>query len=66
MPDKQQEMVKKLQSLGFVMMGKAKNGNIFMELRGNDPIRASIAPDGAVSQLSGDVGKFDWLKLGKP
>jgi len=46
MPDKQQEVVKKFLSLGFVVIGKAKNGNIFVELRGNEPIRAAVAADG--------------------
>jgi hypothetical protein len=61
MPDKQQEMIKKFQSFGFVVIGKAKNGNIFVELRGNDPVRAAVAPDGSVQQLSGDVGRYDWI-----
>jgi hypothetical protein len=61
MHDKQQEMVRKFQSLGFVVIGKAPNGNVFVELRGNDPIRAAVAPDGTVVQLSGDVGRFDWI-----
>jgi len=61
MPDKQQEVVKKFLSLGFVVIGKAKNGNIFVELRGNEPIRAAVAADGTVQQLSGDVGRFDWV-----
>lgn len=66
MPDKQQEIVKKFQSLGFVVIGKAQNGNVFVELRGNDPIRASVGPDGTVQQLSGDVSRFDWIgKKGK-
>lgn len=67
MPDKQQEIVKKFQSLGFVVIGKASNGNVFVELRGNDPVRAAVGPDGAVQQLSGDVGRYDWIgKKGKP
>jgi len=66
MPDKQQDVVKKFQRLGFVVIGKAQNGNVFVELRGNDPVRASVGPDGTVQQLSGDVGRFDWInKKGK-
>jgi hypothetical protein len=61
MPDKQQAAVKKFQRLGFVVIGKAQNGNVFVELRGNDPVRASVSPDGTVQQLSGDVGRFDWI-----
>ncbi|HXW77218.1 MAG TPA: hypothetical protein VEJ20_07405 [Candidatus Eremiobacteraceae bacterium] len=66
-PDKQQEMLKKFTGLGFVIMGKAANGNVFVELRGNDPVRAVVSPDGAVQALSGDVSRFDWIsRKGKP
>ncbi len=65
MPDPQADVVKKLQSLGFAVIGKAPNGNVFVELRGNDPVRASVAPDGSVTHLSGDVSRFDWIKKGK-
>lgn len=61
MPDKQQDVVKKFQSLGFVVIGKAANGNVFVELRGNEPIRAAVTADGAVEQLSGDISRFDWV-----
>jgi hypothetical protein len=61
MPDPQAEIVKKFQSFGFVVIGKAKNGNIFVELKGNDPVRAAVSPDGSVQQLSGDVGRYDWV-----
>lgn len=61
MPDKQQDVVKKFQSLGFVVIGKASNGNVFVELRGNEPIRAAVAADGSVEQLSGDISRFDWI-----
>ena len=61
MPDKQQDIIKKFQSLGFVVIGKAPNGNVFVELRGNEPIRAAVAPDGGVTQLSGDISRFDWI-----
>jgi hypothetical protein len=60
MPDSQSDIVKKFQSLGFTVIGKAANGNVFVELRGNDPVRASVGPDGTVVQLSGDVSRFDW------
>jgi hypothetical protein len=60
-PDKQQEMLKKFAGLGFVVMGKAKNGNVFVELRGTNPVRAAVSPDGTVEPLSGDVGRFDWI-----
>jgi hypothetical protein len=62
MPESQADIIKKLQSLGFIVIGKARNGNVFVELRGNDPIRAAVAVDGTVQQLSGDVGRFDWGK----
>lgn len=62
MPESQADIIKKFQSLGFVVLGTAKNGNVFVELRGNNPVRASVAPDGTVQQLSGDVGRFDWGK----
>ena len=65
MPQSQADMVKKLQSLGFAVIGTAKNGNVFVELRGNDPVRASVGPDGTVTQLSGDVSRFDWIKKSK-
>jgi hypothetical protein len=61
MPDKQQDVLKKFQSLGFVVIGKAQNGNVFVELRGNEPIRAAVTTDGAVEQLSGDISRFDWV-----
>ena len=61
MPESQQDIVKKFQSLGFVVIGKAQNGNIFVELKGNDPVRAAVSPDGAVQQLSGDVSRYDWI-----
>ena len=61
MPDPQADIVKKFQSLGFTVMGKAANGNVFVELRGNDPVRAAVRPDGSVEQLSGDVSRYDWI-----
>ena len=61
MPDPQAVIVKKFQSLGFAIIGKAANGNVFVELRGNDPVRAAVLPDGSVQQLSGDVGRYDWI-----
>jgi hypothetical protein len=66
MPQTQADVVKKFQSLGFVVIGKAQNGNVFVELRGNEPIRASVSPDGTVQQLSGDVGRFDWVNKKGP
>ena len=60
MPDAQAAVVKKFQSLGFSVIGKAANGNIFVELRGNQPVRAAVAPDGSVQQLSGDLSRFHW------
>ena len=65
MPDVQAAIVKKFQSLGFAVIGKAANGNVFVELRGNEPVRASVAPDGSVTHLSGDVSRFDWIKKSK-
>ena len=61
MPESQDDIIKKFKSLGFVVMGKAQNGNVFVELRGNNPVRAVVAPDGSVQQLSGDVGRYDWI-----
>jgi len=58
--DKQQEKVKKFTALGFTIMGKAANGNVFVELRGNQPIRAAVAADGSVTPLQGDISRFDW------
>lgn len=63
MPDKQQEILKKFKSLGFTEMGRLKNGNVFVELRGNKPVRALVSADGTVTALSGDLSRFDW---GKP
>ena len=54
------EALKKFKSLGFTEMGRNKNGNIFVELKSNDPVRAVIAPDGAVTALSGDISRYDW------
>ena len=60
MPDKQLEVLKKFKSLGFSEMGRAKNGNVFVELKTNDPVRAVVAPDGTVTPLSGDLSRYDW------
>ncbi|MDQ2818626.1 MAG: hypothetical protein M3T49_10545 [Candidatus Eremiobacteraeota bacterium] len=60
MTEKQRAVVKKFQRFGFVVMGTAANGNVFVELKGNDPVRAAVSVDGAVTPLSGDVGRFDW------
>ncbi len=60
MTEKQRPVVKKFQRLGFVVLGTAANGNVFVELRSNEPIRAAISADGAVIPLSGDIAHFDW------
>ncbi|MGI8736167.1 MAG: hypothetical protein DLM53_10995 [Candidatus Eremiobacter antarcticus] len=62
MPDKQQDVLKKFKSLGFTEVGRLANGNIFMELKGNEPVRALVAADGSVTPLSGDLSRFDWAK----
>ncbi len=62
MPDKQQDVLKKFKSLGFTEVGRLINGNIFMELKGNEPVRALVAADGSVTPLSGDLTRFDWAK----
>ena len=59
-PDKQQDVLKKFKSLGFTEMGRLKNGNVFVELKSNDPVRAVVAPDGTVIPLSGDLSRYDW------
>jgi len=61
-PDKQQDVLKKFKSLGFTEVGRLANGNIFMELKGNEPVRALVAADGSVTPLSGDLSRFDWAK----
>jgi len=58
--DKQQDVLKKFKSLGFTEMGRLKNGNVFVELKSNDPVRAVVAVDGTVTALSGDLSRFDW------
>jgi len=58
--DKQQDILKKFKSLGFTEMGRLKNGNVFVELKSNDPVRAVVAVDGTVTALSGDLSRFDW------
>jgi hypothetical protein len=60
--DKQQDVLKKFTSLGFTQMGRLANGNVFVELKGNDPVRAVVTPDGTVTALSGDLSRFDWNK----
>gem|GEM_PF-2501138 len=60
MADKQQDILKKFKSLGFTEMGRLKNGNVFVELKSNDPVRAVVAVDGTVTALSGDLSRFDW------
>ncbi len=62
MPDKQQDVLKKFRSLGFTEVGRLANGNVFMELKGNEPVRALVAADGSVTPLSGDPSRFDWAK----
>ncbi len=62
MPDKQQDVLKKFKSLGFTEVGRLANGNVFMELKGNEPVRALVAADGSVTPLSGDLSRFDWAK----
>jgi hypothetical protein len=61
-PDKQQDVLKKFKSLGFTEVGRLANGNVFMELKGNEPVRALVAADGSVTPLSGDLSRFDWAK----
>jgi hypothetical protein len=58
--DKQQEVLKKFKSLGFTEIGRLKNGNVFVELKSNDPVRAVVALDGTVTALSGDLSRYDW------
>ena len=60
MADKQRDVLDKFKRLGFREMGKLPNGNVFVELKGNDPVRAVVAADGTVTALSGDLSKFDW------
>jgi hypothetical protein len=60
LPDKQQEVLKKFKSLGFTEMGRLANGNVFVELRSTEPVRAVVAVDGTVTPLSGDLSRYDW------
>ena len=60
MSDKQQDVLKKFKSLGFTEIGRLKNGNVFVELKSNDPVRAVVTPDGTVTPLSGDLSRYDW------
>ncbi len=62
MADKQADVLKKFRSLGFKEIGRLPNGNVFVELKGNDPVRAVVTSDGTVTPLSGDLTRFDWLK----
>jgi len=62
MADKQAEVLKKFRSLGFNEMGRLPNGNVFVELKGNEPVRALVASDGSVTALAGDLSRFDWTK----
>jgi hypothetical protein len=64
-PDKQQDVLKKFKSLGFTEMGRLKNGNVFVELKSNDPVRAVVAVDGTVTALSGDLSRYDWRSRSK-
>ncbi|MBV8164328.1 MAG: hypothetical protein JOZ91_08665 [Candidatus Eremiobacteraeota bacterium] len=64
MSDKQQEVLKKFKSLGFTEMGRLKNGNVFVELKSNEPVRAVVALDGTVTALSGDLSRYDWKSRG--
>ena len=63
MADKQSEVIKKFKSFGFTELGRLPNGNVFVELKGTDPVRAVVAADGSVTALAGDLSKFDWRKL---
>jgi hypothetical protein len=62
---KQQEILKQFKSLGFTEMGRLKNGNVFVELKGNQPVRALVTTDGTVTALSGDLSRFDWASKPK-
>ena len=64
MTDKQRDVIAKFKQLGFQEMGKLANGNIFVELKGTQPVRAVVAPDGTVTPLSGDLSRFDWRARG--
>ena len=60
--DKQAVVLKQFKSLGFSEMGRLPNGHVFVELKGNDPVRAVVSADGKVIPLSGDLTRFDWNK----
>jgi hypothetical protein len=62
MADKQADILKKFKSLGFSEIGRLPNGNVFVELKGNDPVRVVVAADGSVTPLSGDLSRYDWRK----
>jgi len=57
-------VLKKFKSLGFTEMGRLKNGNVFVELKSNEPVRAVVALDGTVTPLSGDLSRYDWKSRG--
>jgi len=61
-PDKQTEILKSFKALGFSEMGRLPDGKVFVELKGNDPVRAVVAQDGTVTPLSGDLSRYDWNK----
>lgn len=60
--DKQQVILKQFKKYGFTEMGRLPNGNVFLELKGTDPVRVVVAVDGKVTPLSGDLTRFDWSK----
>lgn len=61
--DKQKEVIKKFRKFGFTVGAKTRTGAILVELRGTDPVRVLVNPDGSVLHVSGDVTNYDWGRL---
>jgi hypothetical protein len=61
--DKQKEVIKGFRKFGFTVGATTRTGAILVELRGNDPVRVLVNPDGSVIHVSGDVTRYDWGKF---
>jgi len=62
-PDKQREVIKQFKKYGFVEGATTRTGAILVELKGVEPVRVLVQPDGSVIHVSGDVTRFDWGKF---
>jgi len=53
-PDKQREVIKQFRKYGFIAGATTRTGAILVELKGVEPVRVLVQPDGSVIHVSGD------------